>query len=118
MADRELSHMEKVAIRKSGVEGWEYFRWQRAGEDSILTGGIPRLLKSGPRKGKKTWDGKGTSVVVTQAEIDEEAARYVSETGNCATCYGTGEVFQSWHHIDGTKYKPCRECGATGKAAL
>lgn len=112
---KPIYHMDAVAIRKAGIEGWEPFAWERVGEDSLVTGGIPSLLKSGPRKGKKTWRGKGTSVVVTRAEVDAEAARYSAETGNCAECYGEGQVFASWHHIDGTKYHPCKACGATGK---
>lgn len=110
-----ISHMDAVAIRKSGIVGWEPFQWQAAGNDSILTGGIPSLLTRGPRKGRKTWDGKGTSVVVTRDEVIAEQMRYMAETGNCARCYGTGEVFASWHHIEGTKLKPCTTCAGTGK---
>lgn len=115
MSDR-IHHMDAVAIRKAGIEGWEPFKWERAGEDFIITGGIPRLLKSGPRKGRKTWDGKGTSVVVTRAEVEAQAAAYAAETGNCPECYGSGEVFKSWHHIDGTKYKTCSKCKGSCKA--
>lgn len=111
-----VHHMDAVAIRKSGIEGWEPFKWERVGDDAMVTGGIPHILKTGPRKGKKTWRGKGTSVVVTRAEQEAQATRYVEETGNCHECYGKGEVFASWHHIDGTKYKPCRDCGASGRA--
>lgn len=115
MSDR-IQHMDAVAIRKSGIEGWEPFKWERVGEDAIVTGGIARLLKSGPRKGRKTWDGKGTSVVVTRAEVEAQIAQYVAETGNCSECYGSGEVFKSWHHIEGTKYRVCPKCNGTGQA--
>jgi len=112
------THMESVAIRKAGVEGWEPFRYEVIGTDGILvTGGIPRLLKSGPRKGQKTWGAKkGSKVVVTNSEVATEKARYVAETGNCPECYGKGEIFASWHVDHGTKYKPCPHCCATGKA--
>lgn len=116
MADH-IHHMDAVAIRKSGIEGWEPYKWERVGDDSIVTGGIPHILKTGPRKGKKTWRGKGTSVVVTQGEVEAQAARYVTETGNCPKCYGKGEVFYSWNHIEGSKYRPCKACDATGKAS-
>ena len=112
-----INHIDVIAMRKAGIDGWEPYRYQRIGDDaSLITGGIPRLLKSGPRKGQKTWDGKGTQVVVTDAEIDSERKRYAAETGNCPWCYGRGEVFASWHHETGTKYRPCTHCGATGKA--
>lgn len=114
-----VHHMDAVAIHKSGVEGWEPFRYQAAGEDSVITGGVPRLLLRGPRKNKRTWDGcKESSVVVTRAEIDAEAARYTTETGNCAHCYGDGKVFQSWDHIDGTTYRECKTCKGSGRAVL
>lgn len=111
-----LTHIDAVAIRKSGIEGWEPFRYEFIAPDSnLVTGGIPRILKSGPRKGRKTWDGKGTRVVVTRAEIEAEKQRYAAETGNCPECYGEGEIFASWHHERGTTYKPCPHCGGTGK---
>jgi hypothetical protein len=112
------AHIDTVAIRKAAIEGWEPYRYQAIGSDgSLITGGIPRILTRGPRKGKKTWDGKGTQVVVTKAEIDAEKVRYTVETGNCPECYGTGEIFASWHHERGTTYKPCPHCNATGSAS-
>lgn len=116
MTVAKISHMNAVAIRKSGIAGWEPYAWERIGEDVIFTGGIPRLLMRGPRKGKKTWDGKGTSVVVTRAEESTEEARYVAETGNCGRCQGDGKVFASWSVTDGTKYRECKQCTGTGKA--
>lgn len=113
---KKIHHMDAVAIRKAGIEGWEPFKFQLVGEDSLITGGIPRLLKSGPRKGRKTWDGKGTSVVVTRSEVEAEAARYAAETGNCSKCYGEGKVFKSWNHIEGTKHKECPNCKGSGRA--
>lgn len=117
MSER-IHHMDVVATSKAGIEGWEPFKWEWVGGDMLITGGIPRLLKSGPRKGRKKWDGKGTSVVVTRAEVEVQAARYVAETGNCPECYGSGEVFHSWNHITGTKHRPCGKCKGSGKAEV
>lgn len=111
------SHIDTVAIRKSGVEGWEPFRYEFIEPDSTLvTGGIPRILTRGPRKGKKTWDGKGTRTVVTRAEIEAEKQLYASVTGHCPECYGEGQISVGWSAAEGTKYKPCSHCDATGKA--
>lgn len=109
--------MDTVAIRKSGIEGWEPFYYERVGDDGILIkGGIPRLLSKGPRKGKKTWDEKSsTKVVVTGSEIEAEEARYSEETGNCAECCGEGKTVCSWSATDGTKYRECKCCAGTGK---
>ena len=114
-----MDHLGTVARRKvGGSPEWEYFKWERVGEgrDFIVEGGIPRLLKSGPRKGEKTWkDCACQKTIVSGAEIDAEHARYEAETGKCGDCGGTGEVFSSWRAGEGTKMKPCKRCNATGK---
>lgn len=111
------THMNTIAAKKAGIEGWEPYRWEKIARDAIaVTGGIPRLLTRGPRKGKKTWDGKGTTEVVTYAEMEMEFKRYEEETGKCGDCLGEGREFAGWHHIEGTKYRPCRRCNETGKA--
>ena len=116
--EEHVSHMEAVAIRKSGIVGWEPYLYERCGTDGVLlTGAVPRLLKSGPRKGKKTWDRKGaTSVVVIAAETDAEEAAYEARTGNCGKCFGEGEVCVGWSKDDGKKIRTCKHCQGTGKA--
>lgn len=113
-----FGHMETVAIRKAGIPGWEPYLYERIGNDGVLmTGGVPRLLKSGPRKGKKTWDRKGgTKVIVTHSECDAEKAAYIDRTGNCGECFGKGEVTIGWSAADGTKRAACKVCAGTGKA--
>lgn len=115
-----MDHLGAVARRKvGGAPEWEYFRWERIGEgrDFIVEGGIPRLLKTGPRKGSKTWrDSKTQKAVVTEAEIVAEHARYEADTGNCGDCGGEGEVFKSWHKDHGATMQPCKRCAGTGKA--
>jgi hypothetical protein len=114
-----MRHITEVARRKvSGPPEWEVYAWEHIGDthDLLVTGGVPRLLKSGPRKGKKTWDGKGEKAVVTRAEMDEEQRRYECDTGNCGECLGSGEVFAGWSSTDGVKMKACRQCGGSGKA--
>lgn len=113
-----FGHMETVAIRKAGVPGWEPYLYERIGTDGVLmTGSVPRLLKSGPRKGKKTWYLKGgTKVIVTHAEIDVEEAAYVARTGNCGKCYGKGDTVVGWSAVDGEKLATCKHCSGTGRA--
>jgi len=112
-----FGHMENVAIRKAGIPGWEPYLYELIGTDGVLmTGSIPRLLKSGPRKGKKTWDSKGgTKVIVTRAEVDAEEVRYTTKTGNCGKCYGEGETFVGWSATDGRKMAICKACNGSGK---
>lgn len=114
-----MSHLDTIARRKvSGPDGWEVCGWERigGGNDLVVEGGVPRLLKSGPKKGKKTWrDVPVQKAVVTSDELKAEHARYEAETGNCGDCYGKGEVFASWDHVEGTKYRKCERCGGTGE---
>lgn len=115
-----IDHMNTVAKRKvGGAEGWRYCRWERIGDgmNFIVEGGVPRLLKSGPRKGEQTWrDVPTQKTVVTGEEMDAEHARYEADTGNCGDCGGTGEEFASWKAGEGTKMKTCGRCAGTGKA--
>jgi len=110
-------HLSSVAIRKRGVPGWEPYRWAVVGSDTVaVTGGIPRLLTRGPRKGQKTWDGPGQTEYVTRAEQDAEFVRYENDTGRCGECFGSGEKLKSWHHIDGATYMPCPRCNGSKEA--
>ena len=114
-----MNHLDEVARRKvAGPEGWEVCGWERigTGNDLVVEGGVPRLLKAGPKKGKKTWrDVPVQKAVVTEAELKAEHARYEAETGNCGDCFGNGEVFASWSVSAGVKHRPCKRCNGTGK---
>lgn len=117
--DTRFSFGERVARRKLGAlpDGWEVCRWSRIGTDAVLyEGGVPTVIQRGPNKGKKRWRGPVQSAVVTDAEEWAERARYERETGRCANCYGSGRQWAGWHYQEGTKYRPCRACGATGCA--
>ncbi|WP_320152984.1 hypothetical protein [uncultured Tolumonas sp.] len=115
-----VDFVEMVARRKlNQPEEWELCGWERIGDsnDLIVEGGIPRPLKSGPRKGARTWrDSKISKVCVTDAEEIQEKLNYEKETGKCCKCAGTGSMWYEWHHIDGNKYKACNRCSATGVA--
>ena len=77
---------------------------------------MPRLLKTGPRKGKPTWrDVPTQKAVVTGAEIEAEKARYEADTGKCSDCMGSGQVLARWSAAEGKKYRPCGRCGGTGE---
>lgn len=116
---RPPSFIDRVARKKlNAPESWTHFRWQCVGKtnDLLVTGGIPRLLKSGPRKGKKTWDGAGETVSITDAELAADYLVYEAETGNCHKCGGSGQEWIGWSATDGNKYQSCKSCAGTGKA--
>jgi hypothetical protein len=108
---------EAIAIEKSGVDGWVPFRYELIGKsDTIITGGVPRVLTRGPNKGERRWDGEISRVVVTQSEIDAAMAAYENTTHQCAECEGTARVVVGWSAADGTKYRECKRCDGTGAA--
>ena len=55
-------------------------------------------------------------VIVTKAELQAKAAVYETETGKCWDCKGTGQVWAGWSKADGTRYRDCPRCNATGNA--
>jgi len=118
-AVRPPSYLDIVARKKLNAPAeWEHFAWKKIGEtdDLIVTGGVPRLLQSGPRKGRKTWDGKGSDAVVTRAELEAAMVAYEAETGNCHKCGNTGQQWAGWSVAEGVRYSHCEACDGTGKA--
>jgi hypothetical protein len=108
---------DAIAIEKAGIEGWKPFRYEMIGTtDTIMTGGVPRVLTRGPNKGRLKWDRPYSQVAVTKAEIDIVMARYEAETGNCAECEGSRRAVAGWSATEGTKYRTCGKCRGTGKA--
>jgi hypothetical protein len=110
-----IDHVDSVAKNKMNIPGWEPYAWERIGNDGLLvTGGIPRLIKRGKRKGEKMWEGKGDKVVVVQSEVDKEKDRYERETGKCCNCMGDVEVFAGWSMDTGRRVKVCGYCNGSG----
>lgn len=117
-------HLKRAALKKLSSGGpvppdFEFFHYKVLPFDGIqLQGGVPRILKSGPRKGQKSWDRKQARItIVTAAEVEIEEKRWSSETGLCPDCLGEGQVFARWNKDTGTTYRACRTCLGTGKAA-
>lgn len=111
-----------VARRKLKVgEDWRPCMWEwMPGNDMLMEGAVVPDVATGPRKGQPNWKSatkdKRQKVVVTELEVNAETKRWERETGKCAECMGTKEVFASWSRVDGRKMKPCRACKATGLA--
>lgn len=114
-----IKHAETVARRKCHApEGFEVFKWEAIGSDAVsLTGGIPRIITRGPRKGKKTWNKCiVTTEIVTKSEADAEQDKYEKETGRCGECMGEGKLLSGWSRDSGYTYRECSRCKGSGKA--
>jgi len=112
----------RVVRRKlgKGLE-WIPYRWELVGkDDAIITGGIPTKRKTrGPRKGDWDWTGvQAERCVVTQSEFQAEMSAYEAESGKCSHCFGDAREWCGWSLAEGTKWRPCSRCGATGEAPL
>lgn len=123
-----LNFPEIVARKKLGRgDDWKWCAFESIGStdmilkgvaDMIITGGVPGKYVSGPRKGQDKWSGVPKDrVIVTQSEVDAAIASYETETGNCHNCGGSAEEWAGWSAVAGNRYRPCRKCAATGKAA-
>ncbi|MDE2426749.1 MAG: hypothetical protein KGO96_12680 [Elusimicrobia bacterium] len=99
---------------------WECF--PKAGRETLyveFTGGVPKILKSGPRKGRKTLRGIPTrTLIISTAEYQRIEADYIADTGNCPKCMGDGnEVSRIDFVSKETTWRPCVKCNGTGTAA-
>lgn len=115
-----MSHVERVGMRKLGdPEGFAFFKFTALADGTILmVGGKYRLLKSGKRKGERTWNGCGgeQTIAVAPSEVKQEEERYSAETGKCSRCLGEGKTFASWSATDGVKHRACSACSGSGEA--
>ncbi len=109
--------IERVALRKLPAGYWAY-RFEAldytAKPATIfrITGGKPRTLKSGPRKGSLTVEpGTSVEVYVTRAEALAEEQAYEDETGKCGACVD-GKVRRTSGLVD------CKRCDGTGRAVV
>ncbi len=106
-----------VATHKAGIPGWQWCASRVINPHTFLvTGGVPRALKSGPNKGRATMKGQPlTEVVVTRAEIDAACAEYEATTGRCRECSGiSGRLFRFVTREGVPVVKACPRCNGTG----
>ena len=90
-----MTHTDKAAQRKVGIDGWEPCIFERIEGGMLITGGIPAIGKNG----KKKWPAKRLMqrVVLVEQDVVDEELRYEAETGNCYICYGTGKQVVGWN---------------------
>lgn len=118
MRNATIRDIMDIAARKRAVERWCPYLWERVGADSIVTGAVPlRYYSKGKRKGEPDLTGAiSERVVVTRAEIDQAAADYERETGQCWDCKGSGQIQVGYSTATGAVHEACARCGGTGKA--
>jgi hypothetical protein len=108
---------------------WDAYEWEAIGRERAsdeaklirVAGAVAPLKTRGKYKGYPNWDklDKGTirTAYFTPDEHEAWLAQWETKTGKCANCMGSGEQFAGWSAEGGTRHKPCKKCGATGKPA-
>jgi hypothetical protein len=113
-------HRDTVANHKLAAMGkahkdFKWYAFECVGPDIMFTGAVVTgIVSKGPRKGRPRYARESIRVVVTDAECDAAYLRYEAETGKCGDCVGKGEVFTSWNHLTGSKYRECSKCHGSG----
>ena len=86
-----------------------------------ITGAVAPLKTRGEHKGMPNWNKRDRATEKTVFITPEEHDRWVQEwekkTGKCADCTGSGKQLSGWSVTEGAKYRPCKKCSETGKAA-
>lgn len=86
-----------------------------------LTGSVPiGVVSRGPRKGKPKWPPRNRlqEVIITRSDVDAARTEWVNSTNLCAECGGDGRVAWQLSSANGIKYRQCKACNGTGKAAI
>jgi hypothetical protein len=108
---------------------WDAYEWEAIGRERAsdeaklirVTGAVAPLKTRGKYKGYPNWEklDRGTvkTAYFTPAEHEAWMLEWERKTGKCSDCMGRGERSVGWSAAEGTRYKPCGKCGATGKTA-
>ena len=114
----EFGWISVAATKKLGTvpEGFRFFRCWASQFGIGVAGAIMKTATKGKMKGKLAPHGEQVSVLVLDADVDAERARYEIETGKCSECLGSGEEFRRWSKDKGTETKTCSKCNGTGNA--
>jgi len=108
MPDEKVDFFSVVARRKLGVSyEWCCCKYEAVGPDFTIEGGIPKTLKAGPDKGKKSFRNvRLLKCVVTRTDLMIAHNQYEANTGLCWQCQGSKVAFD----------RECERCGGTGEA--
>lgn len=123
-----VKFIQEIAIKKAGVPGdWRPFEIEM-GRDIPgsnvppgmyrCVGAICTIGADGLPDWPKTK--KAMKFLATVWISEEELSSYVSaweeETGQCSKCLGSGQQWNGWSMLAGTKFKTCTKCGGSGKS--
>jgi len=116
-----INDIMEIAAEKVGIEGWVGYQWEKLTGGNVVTGQVPDgVYSSGPRKGEPRFrnhaEAHKKTVAISDADVQEAAKAYENKSGCCWYCKGKGRVFAGWSSANGTRYKPCDYCKASGFA--
>lgn len=113
------------AIAKHGAPtDWHWHTLEALGKHpnytgSLVRGCVPATFQKGKRKGQFNFKGgdKATelSFAIAHDQFAAFHAEWEAETGRCSKCFGSGQEWTGWSATEGSRFKPCARCDATGK---
>lgn len=115
------------AVQKAGMPvGWRWFSSEvlnyqaaRKYQSFLLCGAVVPNIEKGKYAGQPKWKGRDKnndrSFSVSVPALEAFYREWEIAEGKCHTCLGTGEAWAGWSKAEGTRYKPCPRCGATGR---
>lgn len=115
----------RLRVEHSLPENFHFYKWEcfpHNGKTIYVeyTGAIVNAVyKSGPKKGQPNFS-KSTGDREFQVTMEQEArwmADYEQETGNCSSCEGKKQEWAGWSAAEWHKFRECRKCKGSGKAA-
>lgn len=95
---------------------WVAFKYETLDRQAFrITGCIPSVYKSGPRKGKPKYGKEGEQVFICSiAEHRAWESAWCERENKCNKCFGEGELWTGWSKAEGRRTKPCPVCTGTG----
>lgn len=113
------------ATEKLGMpDGWQWYSLEALGQypnytGSLVRGLVPATFERGKRKGlpdfKRGDKATELSFALTRQQLRDFQAEWEQREGKCSHCFGTGQEWIGWSKAEGSRFKPCGQCGATGK---
>lgn len=102
---------------------WRAYRFEAKGKGVLVEGAVvTEVYKRGPRAGTLNYGKRDKSteavIVILDAQHQQWLMDWEGATGKCHKCDGTSREWAGWTRSDGSIYRPCTRCDATGQAQL
>jgi hypothetical protein len=107
-------------------ETWRIFKWEavgpvhgpRAAQSVVVCGAIVPDKTRGKYKGCPDWKSRDKrddiSLAIPMLALDAFKLKWEANHNACHKCGGDGQELAGWSSTEGSRYRPCSRCNATG----